>query len=1220
MFRKLLVSLPLVLLLVLSSSLLKGQNISGVVNAYAQVTNINANNITVASAAGFAAGDRVMLIQMKGATINTTNSAAYGNITALNDAGNYELATVSSIAGNVISLGSSPCQTYNTTGRVQLVRVFQATNATVTANLTCQPWNGFTGGVLALEISGTLTLNANIDVSGNGFRGGIVNSGGFSCNDALYVSGGNQGGAKGEGIAEFVAGQINSRGKQANGGGGANRGNSGAGGGSNGGTGGLGGFTYTGCSPGNQGIGGLTLTQSNGRAFLGGGGGGGFRDNGQTTAPGADGGGIAYIIAGTIAGNGNDILSNGATVTGITNDEGAGAGGGGGSILLSVGTYTGVLNLRANGGNGGNSFNNIFTTQCHGPGGGGSGGVVWFSQGATPAGVNVFSNGGTSGLVTNPTQPCFNQPHGATPGTAGVALYNLAPPLGATVFLGNDTIICAGDTLILNPGAYTSYLWSDASTNSTLEVTTTGQYAVTVTGGCGSAIDTINITLAPLPTPSLGNDTTICAGNSVTFNPGTFTTYLWQDNSAGPSLTGTTSGQYEVTVTDANGCSAADTAILTVNPLPTVNITGNTSYCQNDSTQLDAGPGFSSYAWNTSSSNQTIFATVPGNFSVTVTDANGCQNFDQVTVSINPLPPLNLGGNVTVCDGTPVTLDAGPGMTTYLWSDNSANQTLTPTTSGTYSVTITDGNGCQNIDSSTVVFNPNPVVFLGNDTSICTGSNIIFNAGPGFSNYLWSDNSTLQTFIAVQAGNYSVTVTDANGCQGIDDINLSLYVNPAPSLGSNFELCAGNVQLSPTGGPYSGYVWQDGSTNPTFNALGPGLYAVTVTDANGCQGLDDVLVVPGIATVDIGNDTIPCEGDPVMLSAGPLWTSVVWEDGTMGTFHTVSGVGVYSVTVVDTIGCIATDTMEITNEVPYPTPSFGPDTVLCVGTSLTVDAGPGDSYIWANGSTAQTQVIPATPGLYQVTVTVAPGCATVEGIIITQSLPLPQASLGNPVRFCAGDSAIFDVTNSTPASYLWNTGETSPSITTFTEGTYEVSVTNVCGTATASIDVLPLIFPPNPDLGPDTSVCEEIYQLDAGVVANSYLWGNGNISRYESAYHPGTYFVTATNQCGSGSDTISIVEQCEPALYFPSAFTPDGNGLNDAFGPVGENVEDYDMTIYDRWGKLIFRSQSQNDWWDGTIGGQPVQEGVYVWRASYQYTYRGETKVLNLKGTITLIR
>lgn len=1192
------------------------------VNSYAQVTNITANNVTVGSAAGFAAGDRVLIIQMKGASITTTNTANYGDITAYNDAGNYELATITGVAGNVITLGSVPCQTYNTTGRVQLVRVFQSTNATVNAPLTCQPWNGFSGGVVALEITNTLTLNANIDVSGAGFRGGNSTVGGFSCNDAAYVSGGGQGGGKGEGIADFVANQINSRGKQANGGGGANRGNSGAGGGGNGGSGGLGGFTYSGCTPGNRGIGGISHLQANGRAFLGGGGGGGFRDNGQTVTAGVEGGGIVYIIAGTLSGNGNDILSNGATVTGITNDEGAGAAGAGGSILLSVGTYTGALNLRATGGVGGNTFNNIFTGNCHGPGGGGGGGVVWFSQGAAPAGVNTFTTGGNSGLVTNPVQPCFNQPHGASDGTAGAVLFNLAPPLGASVFLGADTTICTGDTLLLNPGTYNSYLWQDASTNPTYEVTTAGQYEVTVTSGCGIAIDTINVSLAPLPVPQLGNDTAICIGNGVTFNPGTFSGYLWQDNTANPTLIGTTSGQYEVTVTDAAGCSAADTVILTVNPLPVVNITGNLNYCQNDSTQLDAGPGFTNYVWNTTSSNQTIFATFPGNFSVTVTDANGCQNSDLVNVSVNPLPPLNLGGNLTICDGTPVVLDAGPGMSSYLWSDNSMNQTLSPTTSGTYIVTITDGNGCQNIDSSIVVFNPNPIVNLGNDTSICTGSNVIFDAGGGFTNYVWQDNSGLQNYVAVQAGNYSVTVTDGNGCQGSDDVNLSLYANPTPSLGANFELCAGNVQLSPTGGPYTGYVWQDASTNPTFNALGPGLYEVTVTDANGCQGQDDVLVVPGIATVDIGNDTIPCEGDPVMLSAGPLWVSVIWEDGTPGTFHSVSGVGTYSVTVVDTIGCIATDTMEITSEVPYPSPDFGPDTVLCVGTSLTVDAGPGDSYIWANGSTSQTQVIPASPGLYQVTVTVAPGCSTIEGIIITQSLPLPQANLGSPVRFCAGDSAIFDVTNTFPATYLWNTGETTPNITAFTEGTYEVAVTNVCGTANDAIDVLPLIFPPNPDLGPDTSVCEEIFQMDAGVgvVATTYLWGSGSISQYASAYHPGTYYVTATNLCGSGSDTLRIIEQCEPNLYFPSAFSPDGNGNNDEFGPVGEIVEDYEMSIYDRWGKMIFLSQSQNDWWNGTIGNQPVQEGVYVWLASYQYTYRGETKTFKRKGTITVIR
>lgn len=216
------------------------QTISGTVNTYAGVNAIAGNAFTVTSSAGFAVGDLVLVIQMKGASITQTNSPAYGDITGYGNAGNYEFNTVGSIAGNVITLACNLTNAYDIPGRVQLVRVPQYTNVTVTGTLTAQDWNGTTGGVLAIDVSNTLTLNANIDVSNRGFRGGTVGAGGFNCAHSTYFSPTNQGGTKGEAIANAIAGQETARGKLANGGGGSNAGNCGAGGGSNFGTGGLG--------------------------------------------------------------------------------------------------------------------------------------------------------------------------------------------------------------------------------------------------------------------------------------------------------------------------------------------------------------------------------------------------------------------------------------------------------------------------------------------------------------------------------------------------------------------------------------------------------------------------------------------------------------------------------------------------------------------------------------------------------------------------------------------------------------------------------------------------------------------------------------------------------------------------------------------------------------------------------------------------------------------
>lgn len=1221
--KKYLFSLTCLFFIALSFNSLHAQSISGTVNSYAQVTAIAGANLTVNSAAAFSAGDRIVVIQMKGATINTTNSASFGDVTAYGNAGNYEFATVTAVAGNVLTLGLPLCNTYDVPGLVQVVRVPQYTSPTVSATLTGQPWNGTTGGVIAIEASGTVTLNADIDASGIGFRGGNFTSGGFSCSDAAYFSGNGLGGRKGEGIRDYVNAQLSSRGKQANGGGGSNRGNSGGGGGGNGGTGGMGGAIYNGCGFSTiQGQGGVGLTQAAGKAFLGGGGGGGFRDNGQTCAAGAAGGGIVIIVANDIAGNGNAIRANGSNVTIVTNDEGAGAAGAGGTVNLYAGNYSSAVNVITNGGDGGDTFNNIFTGNCHGPGGGGGGGVLWVTQAALPANLSHTATGGSAGIVANPTQPCFNTTFQATNGAAGVTLFNLAPPVGSAFpNLGNDTTICAGSPLILNPGTFSSYLWSDASTNPTLNVTTSGQYAVTVTTSCGIGSDTINVTVLPNPVPVLGNDTSYCDSFPLVLNPGQFfATYQWQDGSPNASYSVTTSGQYEVTVSDLNGCVGADTINVTVFPLPTANLGPDFGICTGNDTTLDAGAGFSSYQWQNATTAQTLFVNSAGQYTVTVTDGNGCQDADTLNLSIFPLPIINLGPDVDICAGSSATLDAGPGFSSYLWQDGSTNQTFSATTAGNYSVTVTNGNGCMNSDDINVTVNPNPTPNLGPDVQICQGQSHTWIGGFNFSSYLWQDNSTNQTLVAVNPGNYSVTVTDANGCQGSDDANLIVNPNPTPSLGPNFQLCAGAVPITPSGGPYVGYNWQDGSSSSTYIVPGPGTYTVTVTDANGCTGIDQVIVTPGATSVSLGNDTSICQGDSLIIFAGWGYTQYDWFDGPGGVVNSANSVGSYWVTVTDTIGCTATDTLNILSLEPYPTPNLGQDTFLCVGTSLNVDAGPGDSYQWSTGATTQTVTLQAIPGLYQVTVTNQPGCSTVDNINILDVYPLPIAQQLGDARICAGDSFTFDTENGFPATYLWSTGETTPSITAYDAGSYAVTVTNVCGSASSEGSILPLIYPPQPNLGPDTSICEDEIQLNPGVAADSYLWNNVAPVNYYSVFHPGLFWVTATNQCGSGTDSIRVVEECEPNLYFPSAFTPNDDQLNDLFGPVGDAVNDYEMMIFDRWGKLIYQTPDQFQWWDGSFGGQPLPEGVYVWKASFNYTFRGERYDYNRQGTVTLIR
>lgn len=281
-------------------------SISGVINNYTSVTSIADDTLDVASSAGFSYGDKVLIIQMQGAAINQSNSSSFGSISNLNHAGNYEFSTICAVEGNRIVVAGID-RGFTPSAKLQLVRVPQYVNAVITSTLTATPWNGTTGGILAFECLGTLTMNSNIDVTGLGFRGGTTSTSAYSCawfspaSDYYYNIATGKGAEKGEGIALYLSGKTAGRGAQANGGGGSNDHNGGGGGGANVGAGGNGGqrippSTFS-CSCTSPGVGGYSLVYSNQQkhVFLGGGGGAGHENNANTATAGGNGGGIVII-------------------------------------------------------------------------------------------------------------------------------------------------------------------------------------------------------------------------------------------------------------------------------------------------------------------------------------------------------------------------------------------------------------------------------------------------------------------------------------------------------------------------------------------------------------------------------------------------------------------------------------------------------------------------------------------------------------------------------------------------------------------------------------------------------------------------------------------------------------------------------------------------------------------------------------------------------------
>ncbi|MGB0931262.1 MAG: T9SS type A sorting domain-containing protein, partial [Chitinophagales bacterium] len=411
-----------------------------------------------------------------------------------------------------------------------------------------------------------------------------------------------------------------------------------------------------------------------------------------------------------------------------------------------------------------------------------------------------------------------------------------------------------------------TYLWSNEEETQTIDVGE-GIYTVTITdsNGC-TGTDQVNVTENANPEPSIAGDLEYCASAATTtLNAGSWTSYLWSNNEDTQSID-VGEGTYTVTVTDNNGCTGTDQVTVIENDNPVPSITGDLEYCASDlTTTLDAG-SWSAYLWSNEEETQTIDVG-EGIYTVTVTDNSGCTGTDQVTVIENANPIPNITGNLEYCaSDLTTTLDAGT-WSTYLWSNEEETQTI-DVGEGTYTVTVTDSNGCTGTDQVTVIENANPEPSITGDLEYCASElTTTLDAGI-WTSYLWSNNEDTQS-IAASAGTYTVTVTDSNGCTGTDQVTVIENANPEPIITGDLEYCRGREALLDAG-EYDEYQWSNGETNQSFTTTIIGVYTVTVTNELGCTGTAraEVSATPCLAeagTLTTNAATI-CAGGAVEVS------------------------------------------------------------------------------------------------------------------------------------------------------------------------------------------------------------------------------------------------------------------------------------------------------------------------------------------------------------------
>jgi len=382
-----------------------------------------------------------------------------------------------------------------------------------------------------------------------------------------------------------------------------------------------------------------------------------------------------------------------------------------------------------------------------------------------------------SGTYSVTVQGYLNSSLSSTSANNNLTVVNCCSAV-ATFSFSDDTI-CPGDSVLftsLSTGQNSDEWLMDGTSVSTassmtLGFATPGTYAISLVAASDSCSDTTsrNIYVSALPDADLGHDTVICEGQPATFGvAGGQGTYLWSDGYTGATNVLSTVGSLSLTVTNDLGCEAADTVSVTaVNPAAEPDLGNDMEKCPGLPLNLDAGAGWTTVQWSTGATSEDIDVNIPGTYWVEVTGANGCPGRDSISITDYSIVLLSVSHDPDLCGHA--TLYTDDPYNGYSWSTLDVSDTVTVLASGTYTVTVVDGNECSQSDSITVEVLDVPAVNLGNDTFICGGQTIALTSNVN-GTYLWNTGSTMPMLVVTQVGTYWLQVTSDEGCAGHDSI------------------------------------------------------------------------------------------------------------------------------------------------------------------------------------------------------------------------------------------------------------------------------------------------------------------------------------------------------------------------------------------------------------------------------------------------------------------
>jgi gliding motility-associated-like protein len=801
------------------------------------------------------------------------------------------------------------------------------------------------------------------------------------------------------------------------------------------------------------------------------------------------------------------------------------------------------------------------------------------------------------------------------------------PPLADNV-TATPNPICAGESTTINatgPGTGVSYFIYDAPAGGTnlgavpqtfSPGATTTYYIETVDNSDPNCVSStrvpIEVVVNPAPTAIPSSNSPVCEGDNINLNATTVTggSYAWtgpnsfnstDQNPVIPNATTANDGSYTLIVT-ANNCPSAPVSVnVVVSPTPTANPDANdTEICEGEDIELTANTvAGGTYSWTgpggfTSSDQNPVIPNANtgqgGTYSLVISVGSCSSDQEDVTITVNPSPTVSASNDGPVCLGEEVNFTSSGG-TSYSWTGpggfTNGNQNFTignaaTTDQGTYEVTVTDGNGCSATAQTSFTISPGPDLTVSSEDVSCNGEDdgeaSVSATGNGPFNYEWNPGGLSGAQVTGLAPNtYTVTVTDGNGCASqatvtIDEpdaIDLSFNSSEADCNVDN-----GSAEVTATGGAGGfSYAWSPGGqTTSSINNVSAGIYQVTVEDASGCSVSGSVTInsanAPTLSVAQVTDLTCNGAGDgsaTISATGGIAPYTYSWSPtgGTAATAENLSA-GTYTVTVTDDDDCPAF--IEVTINEPDAIVVSGETADAVCGNfngsiDLTVSGGTGSySYSWTPSGLSGNSLSNLAPGTYTVIVTDANGCEQTTNFIVGVSGNIPITVIPQVVTIEAGQSTQLEVIvggGVINETYTWTPAD-------------GLSCTNC----------------PDPVASPTQTT---------------------------------TYTVTVTTDdgCVSSDTVLVIVEQPCTEVFVPTIFSPNGDDINDLLCVEGSCIRDIDFRIFNRWGEIVFMTKDPAECWDGTQKGEPLNTGVFAFKA---IIITNDGQEIEKSGTLTLVK